>query len=393
MRIVTLVFGIGLILIGLVAFSIEYFPQAATVVSNVTKRINLPQFSEDTTGPVRIVSEESVVIDVVKSVGPSVVTIAAIVPEQSFENSPFWFFGFEQPEEEEDPSPENIGSGFVLSEDGLIVTNKHVVSNPEITYSIVTSDDLRYDITQIYRDPLNDIAVLKVDPAQHSSQGLRPVTLGDSDNLQVGQMAIAIGTPLGEFNNSVTKGIISGLGRGIVAGSPFEGFVERLDNVIQTDAAISPGNSGGPLLNSSGEVIGVNTAVSGTGENLGFALPINLVKEALETFNETGQFDRPYLGVTYRMISRNVALQNDVPEGALVQTIIEDSPADDAGIEVGDIITEVDGVRVTERDQDLAQVIAEHNVDEEVNVIVWRESNDGEDELTIPVRLGNATEQ
>lgn len=392
MRVVTFALGILLILVGLIAVSIEYIPTFSNTFQRLSERIPLQNFTNTSHETIRVVSEESVVIDVVTSVGPSVVTIAATRPERAFEDDPFSFFGFPQFEDEEDPSPENIGSGFVLSEDGLIVTNKHVVSNPEITYSIVTNDELRYEITQIYRDPLNDIAVLQVDMSQNEGRGLRPVTLGNSDELQVGQMAIAIGTPLGEFNNSVTKGIISGLGRGIVAGSPFEGFVERLDNVIQTDAAISPGNSGGPLLNSKGEVIGVNTAVSGGGENLGFALPINLVKEALDTFNQTGRFDRPYLGVTYRMIPRSIALQNDVPQGALVQSVVEGSPASEADMSIGDIILEVDGKRITESDGDLATVIAEHHVDDIVEIRLWKDRNNGE-EVTVSVTLGNATEQ
>ena len=393
MKFLTYFFGILLIVIGVFAIAYEYIPGVSSTIQSLQTNLNFPQIPISNNGRVRVVSEESVVIDVVKKVGPSVVTIALETNREPVDDDIFFFFGFPRPEDEND-EPQNIGSGFILSDDGLIVTNKHVVSNPQTTYSIITYEEVNYQITQIYRDPLNDIAIIKIDPNEHPGTNLPAVTLGDSDNLQVGQLAIAIGTPLGEFNNSVTKGIVSGLGRGIVAGSPFEGFVERLDNVIQTDAAISPGNSGGPLLDSQGRVIGINTAVSQGGENIGFALPINLVKEAIQIFEETGRFDRPYLGVTYRMLSRELALQNDVPEGALVQSVIDNSPADQAGIEIGDIILRVGNIRITERDRDLAQVISENDVGEEITVQVWRETGSGEsEEINVDVTLGNATEQ
>ena len=189
------------------------------------------------TGKVQLLTEESVVIDAVKNVGPSVVTIVEDRPaitQQGFDLGPFSIFG-QIPGQEIDPQPRNIGSGFVVEGSGLIVTNKHVVSDTSSKYQILTSTDKTYDVENIYRDPLNDIAILKI-----SASGLKPVTLGDSSNLQVGQFVIAIGTALGEFRNTVTTGVISGLGRGITAGSPFQGFVEQLDNVIQTDAAINP---------------------------------------------------------------------------------------------------------------------------------------------------------
>lgn len=388
-----MIIGTVLIVFGVSALLIQNVPSFKNVFDTISIPSHIEQLIEENR-TVRVVSEESVVIDVVERVGPSVVTIAAISPQEPIDDELFFFFGIPQPEEteEDENTPQNIGSGFILSSDGLIVTNKHVVSDPDATYSIITSDEVNFEITQIYRDPLNDIAIIHINPSEHPETDLPPVTLGDSDNLQVGQLAIAIGTPLGEFNNSVTKGIVSGLGRGIVAGSPFEGFVERLDNVIQTDAAISPGNSGGPLLDSQGHVIGVNTAVSQGGENIGFALPINLVKEAIDTFENTGRFDRPYLGVTYRMISRELALQNDVPEGALVQTVLTGSPADEAGIETGDIVIAIDGVRITQRTDDLATLVSKKEVGEEIELRIWKDINGGE-EQDISLTLGNATEQ
>ena len=224
-----------------------------------------------------------------------------------FEIDPFDPFNvFRQRPGQQQKIEQDIGSGFVVSTEGLIVTNKHVVADTEAKYKVITKDDKTHEAQKIYRDPANDLAIIKI-----NASGLTPVELGDSSKLKVGQMAIAIGTALGEFRNTVTVGVISGLGRGITAGSPFEGYVERLDNVIQTDAAINPGNSGGPLLNSGGQVIGVNTAVSSEGQNIGFALPINIVKDALTQFNKSGgKFSRPFLGVRYKMITRDLALLN-----------------------------------------------------------------------------------
>jgi 2-alkenal reductase len=204
----------------------------------------------------KIVTEESVVIDVVNKVSPSVVTVSAQVPQQNvFNFSPFGG-GFSSGSQ--GSTPQDIGTGFVVSANGLIVTNKHVVSTVTgATYQVVTSDGKTYPVQNISRDPANDIAILKI-----NATGLKPVELGNSSNLQVGQYVVAIGTALGQFRNTVTQGVVSGLGRGITAGDELQGYVEQLDNVIQTDAAINPGNSGGPLLNTAGQVIGINVAVA-----------------------------------------------------------------------------------------------------------------------------------
>jgi len=224
---------------------------------------------------------------------------------------------------------------------------------------------------------------------QNKQEELKPVELGDSSKLQVGQFVIAIGTALGEFRNTVTTGVISGLGRGISAGSKFQGFVEELDNVIQTDAAINPGNSGGPLMNSSGQVIGVNTAIAKEGENIGFALPIQVVKDSLRNFNDTGQFNRPYLGVGYQIISREVAIRNELTEGAYVELVIEGSAADKAGVKRGDIITKFDGEKITESKKGLAGFIAKKKVGDSVTITIYR---DGET-ITIKATLETAPNQ
>ena len=322
----------------------------------------------------RILKEESVVIDVAEKVSPSVVTIGISKTQAvlEFPQSPFeFFFGTPQPGTQEKKIEQDIASGFIISNDGLVVTNKHVVADTQAKYRVITKDDKTYEVAKIYRDPANDIAILKIE-----ASGLKPVELGDSSNLKVGQFVIAIGTALGEFRHTVTTGVISGLGRGITAGSPLEGYVEQLDNVIQTDAAINPGNSGGPLLNSVGQVIGVNVAVAAQGQNIGFALPINLVKESIDNFNQTGQFSRPFLGIRYQMISKEAALMNEVPEGAYVAEVILDSPAEKAGIKAGDIITHLDGQRLADVEGGLATVIAKKKVGDSLSITLWREGEE-----------------
>jgi S1-C subfamily serine protease len=241
---------------------------------------------------------------------------------------------------------------------------------------VITADDKEFPVVKIYRDPTNDLAILKIDTATMSGVVLTPVEMGDSSKLKVGQFALAIGTALGQFRHTVTHGVVSGLGRGITAGSPYEGSVEQLDNVIQTDAAINPGNSGGPLVNMDGQVIGINTAVSSQGQNIGFAIPINVVKDAINIFNQTGQFSRPYLGVQYRILDLNTAIQYEVPQGAYVQAVIKDSPADQAGIQGGDIITKIDGKKITGADDaNLTANISVHKVGDKIQLEYWRNGN------------------
>ncbi|MBI2195531.1 MAG: trypsin-like peptidase domain-containing protein [Candidatus Levybacteria bacterium] len=315
------------------------------------------------TTTLKVTNEESVVIDAVKNVGPSVVTVAETL---SFGTDPFF-------RQTVPTGPQNIGTGFVVSDSGLVITNKHVVSDIGAKFQIITNKEKKYDVQKIYRDPLNDIAILQINAVQNSGEKLKPVTLGDSSRLQVGQFVIAIGTALGEFSNTVTTGVVSGLGRGIIAGDRLQGYIEQLDNVIQTDAAINPGNSGGPLLNSQGEVIGVTVAVARSGENIGFALPINLIKDSIKNFNEGGQFNRPYLGVSYKMLNKETALLNDVPQGAYVQSVVLGSPADKAGIEQADIITKIDGQSIEDTKSELSTTISKKKVGDKINITIFRD--------------------
>ena len=329
----------------------------------------------------RILTEESVVIKVAEDVSPSVVTVSAQTPARRVLQ--FNPFGGGISQRIEGGTPQDIGTGFVVSEDGLIVTNKHVVSVANASYKVITKDGQEYEATQISRDPSNDIAIIKID-----ASGLKPAPLGDSSNLKVGQFVVAIGTALGEFRHTVTTGVISGLGRGITAGSSFEGYVERLDDVIQTDAAINPGNSGGPLVNSAGQVIGINVAVAQGAQNIGFSIPINVVKEALSQFKQTGKFPaKPYLGVQYQMISQQAAVLNKVPQGAYVVSVIAGSPAESAGMKVNDIIKKFDGQELTDEDT-LADAIKKKSPGEAVELEIWR---DGET-LKLTVTLSEFSE-
>lgn len=337
------------------------------VVLLLIGRNNIGFKPEKFTSPLRVsgpsvgvvVSEESVTIDVVKKVSPSVVTIGITKNQPVFE-PPFGFFDIPRQQEIREIK-QDIGSGFIVKADGLVITNRHVVSDSDAKYRIITSNDKTFDVAKIYRDPENDLAILKI--ANPPAGGLPAVELGDSDKLQVGQFALAIGTALGEFRSTVTTGVVSGLSRGLS---------ENLSNVIQTSAAINLGNSGGPLLNSAGQVIGVNVAVVSGADNIGFALPINLLKDSLKTFESNGAFGpRAFLGLSYRMVTRDLAVLNEIPEGAYVQGVSADSPAEKAGIVQGDIITKIDGVALRDKDGGLAKIVASKKPGQIVELTIY----------------------
>ena len=267
-----------------------------------------------------VVQEESQVVDVVEKVSPAVVSIVIKTVDFSVFSGPSL-------------AESGIGTGFIVDKNGLIVTNSHVVDNDAGDYSVILKDGTTYPVEKIHLDTQNDFAILEV-----SARDLPTVDFGDSDALKVGQKAIAIGNALGQFQNTVTVGVVSGLGRSITAFGPF-GDEKTYSSVIQTDAAINPGNSGGPLLNISGQVIGINVATSSRAENVSFAIPVNDLKPVLESFIENGRIVKPYLGVSYVMISKEIAELRNFPEGAYVTGIVKDSPAEKVGLKRGDIIT------------------------------------------------------
>lgn len=266
------------------------------------------------------------------------------------------------------------GSGFIISSDGLILTNKHVVSDANAQYSVLTNDGNTYTATVLARDPDQDLAVLKID-----ATNLPTVSLGDSDSLQLGQSAIAIGNALGQFSNTVSVGVVSGLGRTVTASAPDTGAEETITGVIQTDAAINPGNSGGPLLDLRGDVIGIDTAIASNAQNIGFAIPINEAKAVIASVEATGKIEAPYLGVRYEDVTPALATQKNLPVtyGALVDgggegpAVASGSPAAAAGIQAGDIIESVNGTKL-DSTHDLANVINEYGVGDVVTLVINR---------------------
>lgn len=321
----------------------------------------------------------------------SIVISKEVKQAPSFGGLPF-FFPFNNTAPQQDATGEvkkqqiGSGSGFIVTEDGLIVTNKHVVSDEEATYTVVQSGGKEFEAKVLARDPNNDVAILKIE-----GTGFPVLPLGDSDAIKVGQTAIAIGNPLGEFANSVSRGIISGMKREVTAGSGF-GQEERLTNIIQTDAAINPGNSGGPLFDINGRVIGINVAVAQGAENIGFALPINDVKQSITQVREKGRIITPYIGVRYALLNEKSAKSLNLPYtyGALILrgqnitdfAVIPGSPADKAGLVENDIILEINGKKIDESNP-LGKMLAQMEVNQEVTLFVWHKGETKEVKLTI----------
>jgi serine protease Do len=311
-----------------------------------------------------VTSEENAVIDVVEESMPSVVTIA--VTE----------FGYD-PNQGVVDQDSNIGTGFIVDPSGIIVTNQHVVSNPNIDYKIITQAGEEYVVGKILRDDVNDIALLELE--LEDNQKLNELPLGDSDNLVPGQYVLAIGTPLGQYAGSVTTGVVSGLNRSVTTGAgSFFGTRKTYEDVIQTDAAVNPGNSGGPLLNLGGEVIGVNFATTAGADNISFALPINIVKQKLEEYRKFGEFQKAYIGIEYETVyDRNF---NPV---VLVKNVVDDSPAAKAGLKRKDVIVKVDGEVMQ---QSFKGIVQGSEPGDELTLTVVR---DGE-EIELKVELGRA---
>lgn len=335
------------------------------------------------------VTEQSAVIEVVKNVSPSVVSINIKKDISQNYTHPFqdffdfgWPFSFEAPKKQENqPNIQKVGggTGFIISGDGLILTNKHVISDALAQYSVTLNDGKEYEAKIIGTDLTNDIGVLKIE-----AKDLPVVELGNSDDLLIGQNVVAIGNALAEFSNTVTVGVVSGIGRSVVASSG-AGSSEQLEDVIQTDAAINPGNSGGPLLNLAGQVIGINTAVSREGQLIGFAIPINSAKQVIDSVREHGEIVRPYLGVRYLMLNESIAEANglSIKQGALIVrgdnrtdlAIVPGSPADKANLRENDIILEINSEALTEENS-LAKVIAKYQPGDSLDLKIWSQGNE-----------------
>lgn len=362
------------IILGVLAGSVLYAKRPALVryvaaqfIKNIDKEApTTNQSSEDIARA--LVPQETRVIETVQKTSPAVVSIiiSKSIPanQNAFNdfNSFFQFFGngfgpsapAPAPRSKNNGAPQEVGSGsgFIIASDGLAVTNRHVVEDDGATYTAFTSDGKKHDVTVVAKDPVLDIAIIRI-----KGKNFPFIAFSDSAPLRVGQTVIAIGNALGEFRNTVSVGVVSGLARSLVAGDGF-GNSEVLDEVIQTDAAINPGNSGGPLLDLTGRVVGMNVAMASGSENIGFALPAEVVKKVVDSVEKNGKIVRPFLGVRYIMVTETLKEQNKLPVdyGALVgrgQTpgelaVIPGSPADKAGIVENDIILEIDGVKITE---------------------------------------------
>jgi serine protease Do len=357
------------------------------------------------------ISQEKAIIDVVKKVSPSVVSIIITKDLPVFEEyyiNPFNFnepFQFEIPQyRQKGTQKQEIGggTGFIISEDGMILTDKHVVQDEEADYTILTNDGKKYPAKVLARDPIQDLAVLKIDKDKIISEEgdflqepFSLVKLGDSSSLQIGQTAIAIGNALGEFRNTISVGVISGLGRTITASG--EGMTETLEDVIQTDAAINKGNSGGPLLNLEGEVIGINVAMAEEAQNIGFSIPINKAKRDIEQIKTLGKIVYPFLGVRYVLITSEIQAEKNLPVdyGALIikgenpgdVAVVPGSAAEKAGLKENDIILELDGEKITVQNS-LAEIIQKYNPGDKIVLKILREK----EEKTIEIILGEYVE-
>jgi len=340
-------------------------------------RINLPQIIEKQ----KIVEKEYIpqttqeekVIKAVEEVSPSVVSI--IVTKDIF---------FQK-------KRVGGGTGFIISSDGMILTNKHVVLDKEAEYSILTNNGESFPAKVLARDPIKDLAIIKIE----NGNNLKPLNLGNSDNLQIGQTVIAIGNALGEFQNTVSVGVVSGLKRTVTASGG--GITELLENLIQSDAAINKGNSGGPLLNLRGEVIGVNVAMSQAAENIGFAIPINEAKRDIEQVRTLGKIVYPFLGVRYVLITKDIKQENNlsVDYGALIvrgdesgeSAITPGSAAETAGLQEGDIILEFNQEKIT-LENSLAKIIQKYNPGDKIVLKILRKNK----EKIVSVVLGERSE-
>jgi serine protease Do len=326
-----------------------------------------------------VTSQSQLISQIAKTVGPSVVSIDVV--SETATASPFdSIFGGTG-----SSTQESAGTGIIISDDGLIVTNRHVVPAGTTSVSVTLADGTELKNVEVLdrtsdNDSL-DIAFLKVTDAK--GHKLPAAALGDSSQLQVGDAVVAIGNALGQFQNTVTSGIISGFGRTVQAGDSSGGSTENLDDLFQTDAAINEGNSGGPLVNMNGQVIGINTAIAaGSAQNIGFAIPIDNVSGLIDQIKKTGELQRPYLGVRYVGLTPDIASQYqlDITSGAFIlpatdpdnPSVLTDSPAEKAGLQAGDVITKIGDTKI-DQTHSLTSIINKHQVGDRVTLTIVRD--------------------
>lgn len=339
------------------------------------------------------VSYEQAIIDAAKNVSPSVVSIVISKNMPTYETqyiNPFGDmpgFDIQIPQYVQKGSKlqqVGAGSGFIVSEQGLVLTNRHVVSDKNAEYTVFTNDGKKYKAKVLALDPIpaNDLALVKIEEADGVK--FKPVTIGDSSGIQIGQTAIAIGNALGQFRNTVSVGIVSGLGRTISASDQVGSMSETLEDIIQTDAAINSGNSGGPLVNLKGEVIGINTAMAQGAQTIGFAIPINLAKRDIDQVAKTNKISYPFLGVRYVLLNSETKekYKTSVDYGALVlkgtkgePAITADSPAQEAGIKENDIILEINTEKIF-TENSMSKIIRKYNPGDKVTLKILRDGKE-----------------
>ena len=349
------------------------------------------------------INYEEAVIKAVEKASPAVVSIiisknVPIIeqcPYNPFSNLPQefqQFFGgeenqFYQPCQKGTKKQEvGGGSGFIISSDGLVLTNKHVVFDKNASYTVLTNDGKKYDAKVLAQDPVLDLAIVKINVSN-----LPTIELGNSDSVRLGQTAIAIGNALGEFRNTVSVGVISGLARTITASGG--GITEKIEGLLQTDSAINAGNSGGPLLNLKGEVIGIDVAMVSGAQNVGFAIPINQARRAIESVKKTGKITSPFIGVRYVLISPDLAKKEKLPveNGALVRgseegpAVVKNSPAAKAGIKAEDIILEINGEKI-DQNHSLSSLVQKYNVNDTINLKILSDGKEMEIKVVLEER-------
>lgn len=326
--------------------------------------------------------KSSRIVEIAKKVCPAVITIVISkdLPQvEGFYLMPFGDTNFLLPKfskgKQRKPTKIGGGSGFIISPDGYLLTSRHVVGDSEADYTVILEPEKKYPAKVLARDPINDIAILKIE-----GENFPYLELGNSSEIQLGEEVIAVGNALGEFHDTISYGIVSGLSRYIQATDHFTQKTEHLRGLIQTDAAINPGNSGGPLVNMEGKVIGINTAMVSGAQNIGFAIPIDYAKKDLEEVKKYGRIIVPFLGVKYILLTKEISKKNKLPVdyGALVvrealgeSAVVPNSSADKAGVKEFDIILEINGEKITP-DKPLSEILQKFKIGEKITLKVMR---------------------
>lgn len=345
---------------------VRYFPERLTSLNSTSSQQKI------------ISSQSELFSSIARNVSPSVVSIDISSTQKS---TVYDFFGM--PFNNAAPT-KSAGTGIILSSDGVVLTNRHVIPDGDSKITVTTSDGKKYENVEVLAKDTRtnyDVAFIKIKGAN----GLKPAKLGDSDKMQVGDMVLAVGNALGEFENTVTSGIVSGKGRPVSAGDGANS-VESLTNLFQTDAAINSGNSGGPLVNMNSEVIGLNTAVASSAQNIGFSIPINDIKVQITSILQKGKLEVPYLGIRYILVTPELKAKYELSTdmGAWLKgdeqnlAVINGSPADKAGLKEGDIIIKINGQTIDSKNPP-ASALGKLKIGDKVEIVYLR---DGKEQKT-----------